>query len=308
MTPQTQLLQAADPSYLTSLLEAGLLIPSGVPGVYGLSGRFEHVIERFEICVTRAGADLGAEVMRFPPLISRRTYQKTDHLESFPNLMGSVHSFTGGGTEHRELMRKGRAGEDWSSDLHPTDVMLTPAACYPLYPAATGTLPAKGRTIDLRSFVFRHEPSMDPARMQIFRQREYVRLGTPEQAAAHRDQWLDRGERLLRSLGLDVTRVVANDPFFGDGRRLMAATQREQTLKYELVTPIAREDAPTAITSCNCHLDHFGLAFGIRTPDGRPAHTACIGFGLERIALALFKTHGLDPAAWPASVRAGLAL
>jgi seryl-tRNA synthetase len=149
---------------------------------------------------------------------------------------------------------------------------------------------------------------MDPARMQIFRQREYVRLGTPEQAAAHRDQWLERGESLLRSLGLDVRRVVANDPFFGDGRRLMAATQREQTLKYELVTPIARDDAPTAITSCNCHLDHFGLAFGIRTPDGRPAHTACIGFGLERIALALFKTHGLDTAAWPASVRAGLTL
>jgi seryl-tRNA synthetase len=309
MPPQAQRLPATgDESYLTTLLESGLLIPSGVPGVYGLSGAFERVVEQFERLVTRAGADLDAEVMRFPPLISRRTYRKTDHLDAFPNLMGSVHSFTGGGTEHRELMRKGHAGEDWSTDLHPTDVMLTPAACYPLYPAATGVLPARGRTVDLRAFVFRHEPSMDPARMQIFRQREYVRLGTPEQAEAHRDQWLERGERLLRSLGLDVTRVVANDPFFGDGRRLMAATQREQTLKYELVTPIAREDAPTAIASCNCHLEHFGVAFGIRTPDGRPAHTACIGFGLERIALALFKTHGLDTGAWPASVRAGLAL
>ena len=83
--------------------------------------------------------------------------------------------------------------------------MLTPAACYPLYPTATGTLPDGGRTVDLRSFVFRHEPSADPARMQIFRQREYVRLGTPEQALAHRDYWLERGEEMLLAVGLDVT-------------------------------------------------------------------------------------------------------
>ena len=46
----------------TTLLEAGLLIPSGVPGVYGLGGVFEHVIEQFERLVTRMGADLDAEV------------------------------------------------------------------------------------------------------------------------------------------------------------------------------------------------------------------------------------------------------
>jgi hypothetical protein len=33
------------------------------------------------------------------------------------------------------------------------------------------------------------------------------------------------------------------------------------------------------------------------------AHTGCVGFGLERLALALFKHHGLDVAGWPASVR-----
>ncbi|MEY2406368.1 MAG: hypothetical protein QOG39_1284, partial [Acidimicrobiaceae bacterium] len=39
---------------------------------------------------------------------------------------------------------------------------------------------------------------------------------------------------------------------------------------------------------------------------GEVAHTACIGFGLERIALALIKTHGTDLASWPAGVRASL--
>jgi hypothetical protein len=33
------------------------------------------------------------------------------------------------------------------------------------------------------------------------------------------------------------------------------------------------------------------------------AHTACLGFGLERIVIALFKTHGFDPADWPEAIR-----
>jgi seryl-tRNA synthetase len=293
---------------LEHLLEAGLLIPSGVPGVYGLSGTFESVVEHFEAYLTRVGAQFGAEVMRFPPLLSRRTYRMTDHLDMFPNLMGSVHTFLGNGAEAAELTRKNQAGEDWSADLEPTDVMLTPAACYPLYPTATGVLPDNGRTVDLRAFVFRHEPSTDPARMQIFRQREFVRLGTPLQALAHRDGWLDRGRALLCAVGLDPQPVVANDPFFGDGHRLMAATQREQTLKYELVATTSSAEKPTAIASCNCHLDHFGRAFDIRTTDGECAHSACIGFGLERITLALFAAHGFRPSAWPASVRGVLEL
>jgi seryl-tRNA synthetase len=295
-------------SYQKELIEAGLFIPSGVQGLYGYSGTFEDIIERIERCVTRLGEHLYPEVMRFPPLINRQHYLSTDHLETFPDLMGSVHSFIGNEKAHLELLHLKQQGQDWSRALQATDVMLTPAACYPLYPTATGTLPERGRLVDLRSFVFRHEPSADPARMQIFRQREYVRLGTPEEALDHRNFWLQRAAEMLHSIGLDAKPVVANDPFFGRGGRVMAATQREQDLKYELVVPVATAEKPTAVISCNYHLDHFGHAFHIRTSNGETAHSACIGFGLERIALALFKTHGLKPKLWPAGVQKTLEL
>src|SRR5258708_37860549 len=81
--------------YLDALLGAGLLIDSGVRGVYGLSGVFEDVVERFERYVTRMGAHARPEVMRFPPILSRQSYLRTDHLETFPNLMVSVHTFMG---------------------------------------------------------------------------------------------------------------------------------------------------------------------------------------------------------------------
>jgi seryl-tRNA synthetase len=289
--------------YLDELVGAGLLIPSGVKGVYGRSGTFEKVVAHIEACVTRAGQHLSPEVMHFPPLLNRAHYTCTDHIHNFPNLMGSVHSFHKTDREQPEMIRKLEAGENWTSELDPTDIMLVPAACYPLYPAATGTLPRGGRVIDLVTFVFRHEPSDDPARMQIFRQREYVRLGTADEAAAHRDFWLETGEKVLKAMGLPVKVVLADDPFFGRGGRLRKATQREQALKHELVVPICSQEKPTAISSCNLHLDSFGGKFGIRTADGKTAHTACIGFGLERITLALFKHHGLDIKKWPAATR-----
>lgn len=289
-------------------VEAGLLVPLGVNGVYGLSGAFESVIEHFEALVTRHAAHFQADVVRFPPIFNRADYLRTSHMDNFPDLMGSVHSFEGNERQHAQMMARRKEGFDWTDDLVPSDLMLVPAACYPLYPTVAGTLPGEGRIVDLRSFVFRHEPSLDPARMQIFRQREFVRLGTADEALAHRDYWVRTGVEILNSVGLDVVPVVANDPFFGRAGKMMAASQKEQVLKYELTFPIATGEKPTAIASSNCHLNYFGKTFGIHTPNGEEAHTACVGFGLERIALALFTQHGFKLEHWPQEVKQVLAL
>jgi len=57
------------------------------------------------------------------------------------------------------------------------------------------------------------------------------------------------------------------------------------------------------------HVDrqyHFSSTFGIHTADGEVANTACLGFGLERATMALFKVHGFMPAKWSQEVRAHL--
>jgi seryl-tRNA synthetase len=308
MTDTTASLADAYRAYTEELVAHGLLIPQGVRGLYGRGGVMEDVIERFERLVTRAGEGTNATVMRFPPIINRAHFEKSDYLKSFPNLAGSVHSFDGNDRDHAQLLERLARGEDWSEGLPKTDVVLTPAACYPVYPTLTGTLPPEGRLVDVVTFVYRHEPSDDPARLQMFRQREYVRIGNPADCRAHRDYWLERGQELLREVGLPVTADVANDPFFGRAGRMLAVNQRDQNLKFELLVPICSEEKLTACVSCNYHQDHFGVAFDIRTPDGKPAHTACVGFGLERIALALFKHHGFVPGNWPAPVRSALGL
>lgn len=303
MCTVTESLAGAYARCRSQLIEAGLIKPLNADGVYALCGPFEEVVERFENYVTRRAAYLRAEKMRFSGLLSRVDYLKTSHIQNFPDLMGSVHTFTGGERDHIRMLNQREAGEDWTTSLTPSEIMLTPAACYPLYPTATGELNSDGRLVDLRSFVYRHEPSIDPARMQHFRQREFVRLGTAEQAVEHRDFWMILGKEILNSVGLNVEVIPANDPFFGRGGQVMANSQLEQNLKFELIHPVATAEKPTAITSCNCHMDYFGKAFDITLSDGRPAHSSCIGFGLERIALALFMTHGFDPDQWPSDVR-----
>jgi seryl-tRNA synthetase len=291
-------------AFLAELLEGGLLIAGGVSGVYGRSGDFEDIRLGVAEMVTRAAADEGPERLHFPPLLPRRDLETVGYLKSFPHLAGSIFAFAGDEEQASEQYEHACNHEDWSGFQTQTDLVLTPAACYPVYPAiaARGRLPRGGVTIDAGgAYVFRHEPSGDPARMQIFHQREIVRIGEPETVAAWRERWRERALLLLGGLGLDVELEVASDPFFGRSGRMLAVSQREQELKFEVQTQIAGP-GPTAVASFNYHQDHFASAYGIELSDGSGAHTACLGFGLERITLALLRRHGLDPRSWPAAV------
>jgi seryl-tRNA synthetase len=290
---------------LATLVEHRLLIETGVPGVYGRGGTFESVREAVGTLVTGAAGGEAPEQMRFPPVMPRRDLETVGYLKSFPHLAGSIFAFSGSEREALEQYERASRHEDWSEFQDMTDLVLTPAACYPVYPAiaARGPLAAGGLTIDAGgSYVFRHEPSGDPARLQMFHQREMVRIGEPETVQAWREHWRLRAVELLGEIGLEVELEVASDPFFGRSGRMLAASQREQQLKFEVLTQIAGPE-PTAVASFNYHQEHFTEAYGIALPDGATAHTACLGFGLERITIALLRTHGLEPAAWPASVR-----
>jgi seryl-tRNA synthetase len=292
--------------FRAELVAAGLIIPTTIKGGYGRGAVFEDILEHFDALVMRNAAGDGAEHVTFPPIVARQMIEKLGYLDNFPQLSGSVHSFFGNELKARELSERVANGERWEDLLDITETMMLPAACYPVYPMFSGLLPQGGRLVTTRNWCYRHEPSDEPTRLQSFRIREFIRVGAPEAVEAWRDGWRDRAFAFLQGLGLPVHKDVANDPFFGRVGKMMATSQREQQLKFEIMVPVISLEKPTAICSFNWHQEHFTGTYGIRQNDGATAHTACLGFGLERCTLALLKTHGLDPQKWPAEVRAQL--
>ena len=120
------------------LLDDGILLTTGVDGIYGRSATYESVVEGVDALAVAAGADLGATNLRFPPVMPWATFEKNGYLESFPDQMGSVHSFRGNGRDHAELLRRTESHEDRGPLLETTDIVLCPAACHALYPTQAG--------------------------------------------------------------------------------------------------------------------------------------------------------------------------
>jgi seryl-tRNA synthetase len=286
-----------------------LFRPSGVDGLHARTALFERVVDGLQTLISRH-RETGVEVLRFPPVMSRHNLEKSGYLHSFPHLLGTVCCLHGEEAEIRAAVDRPAKDGGWVASLAATDLVLAPAACYPVYPLAAerGTLPTNGLTFDVACDCFRHEPSRNLDRMQSFRMREYVFIGAPERATEFRARWVERAQDIARQLGLTHQLAGASDPFFGRVGKIMAVSQMEQALKLELLIPVRSSEELTACMSFNCHRDHFGATWGLRTADGAVAHTSCVAFGIDRLALALFVQHGLDPAKWPPSVRGALSL
>ncbi len=301
--PQTAS-QAPDP---VAHIGAAIFRRLGVDGVYARTALYEDLVERLAAFITRQ-RDPRAEVLRFPPVMSRQQLEKSGYLKSFPNLLGCVCALHGSEAEIRAAADSHETGGDWTKSLAAADLVLSPAACYPLYPlvASRGGLPRGGLLFDVSADCFRREPSQSLNRLQSFRMREYVRIGSPQEITEFRDQWMGRAEQLAQMLQLPCTMDVANDPFFGRVGQVMAVSQRQQSLKFELLIPYYPNAVPTACMSFNYHREHFGTVWGITDAAGEAAHTGCVAFGMDRLAVALFCIHGVDVSRWPGPVRQAL--
>src|ERR1700722_469572 len=298
--------EAADP---LAHIADGIFRSMGVDGVYARTALYTHVVERLEAYITRQRSPK-AEIMRFPPVMSRKQLEKSGYLGSFPNLLGCVCALHGSEASIRSAVDRYENGGDWTTSVTSSDLVLSPAACYPVYPivAARGQLPAGGLIFDIEADVFRHEPSRSLDRLQSFRMREFVRIGSPQEILEFRESWMAKAPLLAADLSLPFTIDVANDPFFGRVGQIMAVSQRQQALKFELLIPYYPQASPTACMSFNYHREHFGQVGGIHDDKGELAHTSCVAFGIDRLAVALFAIHGLDLHKWPAVTRAALAL
>lgn len=282
----------------------GLPLPTGVAGVYLYPGSFEDVILALRRGIAALAAGEPFRRLAIPPVISRHVIERAGYVKTFPQLLGTVHSYTGDGRQWAQLAPLVEQDGPWHAEQRISDLVLLPAACYPVYAMLTGATLAEPARFAVAANCFRQEATSEVGRLRSFRMVELVTVATAEQSVRWRGRWLDRVRNWLTALGLQVSVEVADDPFFGPGRKLYQAAQRVQELKYELKVAVSA-DRVQAVASANYHKDHFGETFGF-TVEGEVGHTACMAFGMERLALALINAHGPRMDRWPTEVRSAL--
>src|SRR6202158_2988321 len=245
---------ASQPAYALDHLAGSLFHTMGTDGVYARTALYEDMVERLAALITRH-REPDTEEMRFPPVMNRGQLEKSGYLKSLPNLLGCVCGLHGSEREIHSAVSRFDAGGDWTTSLSPADLVLSPAAWYPVYPlaAAGAPLPSGGLRFDVAADCFRREPSRHLDRLQSFRMREYVCIGSATDVSEFRERWMVRAQNIARSLGLAFRVDHASDPFFGRVGQMKAVSQVELSLKFELLVPLRSDESPTACMSFNYH-------------------------------------------------------
>jgi len=268
-------------------------LESGVPGVLHYPAAFERIIDliRRGAVATARGEPLRR--LAFPPVVSRRVIERAGYLSRFPHLIGFVHSYAGDPKRWARLEPLAASGDDWQADQRISDLVLPPAACYPVYATLAGRDLDAPALFAVEAACFRQEATSEPGRLRSFRMLELVAVATERYCLDWRERRLDRIAAWFAALSLDVT-LEAADSSHGDA-----------SSKAELRVPV-HGPLVQPVVSGSYHADRFGLAFDFMCAD-EVGRSACVALGLERIALALLSAHGPRPAAWPAPVLAALA-
>ena len=98
---------------LDSIAEA-LLLPTGIDGVYARTAIFEQVVDGLTALISRY-REPDTEVLRFPPVMSRRQLEKSGYLKSFPHFLGCVSCLAGDEADIGSSVERYEAGEDWTA-------------------------------------------------------------------------------------------------------------------------------------------------------------------------------------------------
>ena len=298
----------ADPHPL--LEEQGEIVLLG-RGRYGLGPKLVALIEYFDLRVRQMATTFQAGAHTFPSLIGADVLDRCRYLRNFPSSLNLVSHLREDHAILQEFARSVRwDGEQLACDrnsMSGIECLLSPSVCFHWYMWLRDSKLAEPRVVTALGKCFRYESSnlTGLERLWDFQMREIIFVGPAEFVLANRSSLVDLSVNFLDELGMAYEITTATDPFFVDSYAVQAAYQQGFELKFELLAPLPYSGKKLAVGSINYHQDFFGRSFAIDT-DAGPAHTGCIGFGYERLALAFLAQHGINEKNWPDTIASHL--
>lgn len=282
---------------------------SGV-GQVQLSGPALAAVRALSAMLDDFMAPWHATPIQTPILIPANVLARCDYFRSFPQYV----SFVSHLHEEFEIIDAFRSrhqerdtlDDATRGDLDIPEVCLSPAVCYHMYHRHAGEkLPPTGTVYDVAGRCFRYESTnlSDLRRLWEFTMRELVFVGERDWVLDERQRAIDAFIPILDSLGLPVEIRTASDPFFvAPDANAKTYFQLSSETKYEISAEIGSGER-LAVGSFNYHTDFFGKAFATEAGTAGAAHSACVAFGLERLAHTVLVHFGADVTAWPDPLR-----
>lgn len=272
------------------------------PLLIDLLGRLERLCEGY-------GRRVQARPQQFPSLIGADTLTTCSYINNFPHSLNLVlHLRTDLDAIKRFSATTSFDGQQLQVDkdcLASPETLLSPSVCFHCYRWLADSQCQEGRAFLAAGKCFRYESGNMSGleRLWDFTMHETIFVGTKDYVLAHRAACLDFAQTIAEALDLDYRIETATDPFFIEDFATQASFQSAFDLKFEFVATLPYRDRSLAVGSINYHQNFFGRAFRITDGDGAPVHTVCMGFGLDRLALAILAQHGCDAARWPSALR-----
>ena len=277
------------------------------PGRVGLGPLLVALENRIDGDLLQMAQTLGAAPYRFPTVIGADVLSKCRYLQSFPQFLTLAMHLNENMDVLSQFSQECRLVDGAvvvpEGSLAPSTTVLSPTVCFHLYSWLEGQELNGPMSVTAKGHCHRYESRTMSGleRLWDFQMREIMFVGSSEHVEKQRTDCLEQCIRLLDKWNITYEIISATDPFYVDGFSAVANYQAAFELKYEIRVPLPYAPGRTmAIGSINRHHDFFGKSLNFKDKNiPGYSHTACVGFGLERVAWAWLCTHGVNPNDWP---------
>ncbi|MGB8954347.1 MAG: hypothetical protein WCC10_03180 [Tumebacillaceae bacterium] len=242
----------------------------------------------------------------YPTMMKREALEPCSYIQTFPQNLFFVAEFP----HQLPVLEQVKETKDPGALTRMTEHVLTPAQCFHSYAELQGQTLSEPMILTSQGTCYRHETPwrVGNQRMNEFVLREILFVGPADFVETTRRALVEDAWQTAVDFGLTARLETALDPFYFSEDAAKGTVQLMGDMKIELVVSVNDGQDQYAVSSMNNMREALCLAYEIHGPDGKPYHSGCTGFGIERWLYALLSTHGADLAEWPASVLAALKL
>jgi len=297
---------------ITEILEARGDIRCTGKGKYVYSGDVAQVFRGIDDLFRGWAETQAADEEFFPVSVRTESLAKAGYFNSF-----SQHAyFVSPLTLSVEAIESAQSGEIFDAEadasvkqhLQTPEWVLSPTVCHHCFESRSGRTESSQQTVTALNQCSRYEVhdtgGLQRLRHYWMREIIYFRPNAKDVQSAL-DDILKVTTDYLRKWGISFRVSSASDPFFLDSGSSKRLFQTSFLLKRELQLPV--EGKHIACASFNNHQESLTGAFEISAEEGSVA-SGCVGWGYDRLILALFSQLGPNVDQWPEAVRSDLNL